>query len=498
MGNKSALAVTLVMLGIAQRAQATPAFEAIAGFGGSGGIQPRATGAAVSSTYFNPALLPDAPMGLTVGFVAVNQQIATKLDARPPGVDVPDVNYAQVAPNDYHPVPTGVLNNGAYTPDRNFAPRPRQKAGTGFGTQTYEALGLVLKGLDDRLAFGLYALLPNKSFATFNSFFANEQEQYFSNSLHPELYSDRLSAISVAGALGIRVTDTFSIGLGSTVGIKAIATASAFVADATRLGELNLNINAQAKVFITPHLGLSWKPHKRLHLTGTVHAPQRFDIKAAFAFTLATLSETGSQLGFTYDFLPWQLGAGASVDILQRSDLVVSATGSLVYGRWSKYVDRQGFRPSDAYEWDDTITGALGLRVQRDTLGIGLDGQYKPTPVPLQTGRTNYVDNDRVGLGLTADYGFKVWKLNMKVGALLQGYRLIERHQTKLPTPTFADGITRTPQLVVDEIRDNAAMVGTKKPLAGREGLQTNNPGFPGFASRGWVSSAGLYLTLVL
>jgi len=32
----------------------------------------------------------------------------------------------------------------------------------------------------------------------------------------------------------------------------------------------------------------------------------------------------------------------------------------------------------------------------RDTLTAFLDVAYEPTPVPLQTGRTNYVDNDRI------------------------------------------------------------------------------------------------------
>ena len=34
--------------------------------------------------------------------------------------------------------------------------------------------------------------------------------------------------------------------------------------------------------------------------------------------------------------------------------------------------------------------------------------QYQPQPVPLQTGRTNYVDNDWMGADVGVDYGFIV------------------------------------------------------------------------------------------
>ncbi|MET0284599.1 MAG: hypothetical protein ABW352_09025, partial [Polyangiales bacterium] len=355
---------------------------------------------------------------------------------------------------------------------------------------------LVVSLFEKRLALGMYAMLPNVNFTQFSTHFSNEKEQYFSNSLHPELYGDRLKAVSIAVGAGVRVTDSLSLGIGITMGLRAVAQAHAFVADAGRLTDIDLNIDAVAKVELVPQFGLSWRPIKRLHLTGTLHAPQKLDIEAGFKFVLANFAEEGSLLGFTYDFLPWQAGAGASFDLIQEKNLVLTATASMLYGRWSQYINRQSIRPEGAYEWNDTISAQGGLRMEKGPLGITLDGQYKPTPVPLQTGRYNYVDNDRVGLALAVNYAFELMKQKMKLGVMLQGYRLIERNQTKLKTPTFADGVNRTPQLVADEVPDDTVQGGL--PLAGREGLQTNNPGFPGFSSVGWVSSASLYLTVLL
>jgi len=47
---------------------------------------------------------------------------------------------------------------------------------------------------------------------------------------------------------------------------------------------------------------------------------------------------------------------------------------------------------------------------------------------------------------------------------------------------------------VVDEVPDDAVVGGA--PLPGREGLQTNNPGWPGFSSAGWVLGMAIALNL--
>jgi long-chain fatty acid transport protein len=43
-------------------------------------------------------------------------------------------------------------------------------------------------------------------------------------------------------------------------------------------------------------------------------------------------------------------------------------------------------------------------------------------------------------------------------------------------------------------VPDNAVLGG--RALGGREGLQTNNPGWPGFGSRGWIVGGGINVSL--
>lgn len=495
------LILLALSLGVVDTAHASPLFELVGGFGGQGALQARHAGASAAAAYFNPALLTDAKAGLTVGVLVLNAELGVRVDPRSAQAAVPDglVNayHADGSRFTTYPIATDLLQNGrpadALTPALNS--RPRQRAGTGHQTNSYEAIGFVLKLFHDRLATGFYGLIPNTNFTTFDSFYADEREQYFSNSLHPELYGDRTTSISLAFAAGVRVTDTLSLGGGATLGLRALAAAPVYVADAGRLQDLQLNTDVRVKMSLVPHGGFSWK-RGRWHFTGTVHAPQKLELEAGFQFLLATGIEQGSGIDFTYNYQPWQLGAGVGYDVYRQDDVSVTATGSLLYGRWSKYIDRQAERPAGAYEWSDTLGGALGMRLQTASFGIALDGQYKPTPVPKQTGRSNYVDNNRVGLALAADYGFSLWDTHFKLGAQLQSYRMIERRQTKLPTPTNAQGQNRTPQLVADEVPDDA--VSSDAPFPNRSGLQTNNPGWPGFSSKGWVSSAGLYLSVVL
>ncbi|MDD9941821.1 MAG: hypothetical protein OXU20_12325 [Myxococcales bacterium] len=73
---------------------------------------------------------------------------------------------------------------------------------------------------------------------------------------------------------------------------------------------------------------------------------------------------------------------------------------------------------------------------------------------------------------------------------------LLARHQWKLPTPTEPSGDNLAPDRVKDEIPDDAQISGD--PAPGREGLQTNNPGWPGFKSEGWIFAGSLFVSLAL
>jgi len=194
------LAGTLAAIAIACAANdvaASPLFDLTGGMDGAGAMQPGTIGGGASAAYFNPALLTEATPGLTVGVMTVSEQIGISLAARP-GTNaavpnnVANAAYPDGSPLSNIPLPTSQLQ----------ATHPRQGDGTGHETFFYESAGLVVKAFENRLALGLYAIVPDGNFTNLTAFYDDEREQYFTNSLHPELYADRLTSISVAGGLG--------------------------------------------------------------------------------------------------------------------------------------------------------------------------------------------------------------------------------------------------------------------------------------------------------
>lgn len=469
--------------------------------GGEGGLQARAFPGGSASAYFNPALLTDSPAGLTLGFVVLSEQLGVSLDRRPaPSFDVPDgvqhASHADGSAFSAYPLPTIVLQKGrAADPLKPaLAARPRQSAGTGHETFTYEMVGLIAKFFHRRMSFGFHALVPNGDFTALRAPYVDEREQFFSNSLHPELYSDRLTAISLAAGAGFTITDELSLGVSATIGLRAGVGAPVYVVDAGRLEDLLLTLDSKVNVSISPHFGFSYRPTDRLRLTGTVHTPQKVELDATFTFLLATGVSQSSGVSFLLDYMPWQFGVGAAYDVIASGRDTLTVVGSGLYGMWSDYVDRHGERPLSAYPWADTLTGATGVRYAHGAVGTLIDVQYKPSPVPPQTGRTSYVDNDRLGVDVGSDVSFRALETGMHVGAQLETYYLVPRHQWKLVPPRAADGRLHTPSLVRDEVPDDAVVIDT--PFAGRSGLQTNSPGFPGYGSSGWVFGGGVYLSV--
>jgi hypothetical protein len=485
----------------ASEAHASPPLELVGGMGGTGGLDGRAVEGGASSSYFNPALLVDAPAGVSAGVLVLSEQIGITLAGRPgtqyavpEGIE--NATHANGSPWASAPIPTNWLQYGRSATSLNAAlpARPRQGDGSDTGLFAYQMVGLVAKLFHEKLTLGAYALIPYSKFTGADAFYSDEREQYFTNSLHPELYGDRLVATSVALAGGLALTDALSVGLGFSLNLTTQAFTPTYVANTGQLQNILVDSDVKVIASVAPHVGVSYKPAPRVRLTATAHAPEKLDIDTNFTFLLANGVQQAANVDFTHDYVPWQFGAGGSIDIVKTDTETLALAASAVLGLWSNYVDRHGESPTAAYGWYDTITPVVGARYQRGPVGLLLDAQYQPTPVPRQTGRTNYVDNDRVGVDGGIDYKFSLLDTTFHIGAQVQVQRLLPRYQTKLSTPASPDGLDHTPQLVVDEVPDDGVVNG--QPIAGRQGLQTNNPGWPGFGSAGWLTGGGMYLSI--
>jgi hypothetical protein len=497
------MVVVCVLAASSTRAAASPLFDLTGDTSGMGGLQARGVPGSSAAAYFDPALLTEGASGFDLGFLLLTQQIEVALDGRP-GTEfaVPDdissAGHADFSRFDNYPVPTNDLQFGREPDDlgEGFVARPRQAAGTGRETFAFGCLGLSLKTWQDRLALGLHARIPISEFTRLVAFYVDEREQYFSNSLHPELYGDRLTAPSIAFGVGFRVLEGLSLGVGTTLSLSAGAVAPTYVVDTGDLSKILVDLDTSVDVSLAPHFGLSYLLKDRLRLSATAHAPRRVQFDIDFTFLLANGVEQTSGIHFLLDYSPWQFAAAASFDFVRAGEQTLSVVTSAAYAAWSTYRDRHGQAPGDAYPWADTLSPAVGVRYRYASFSALLDGAYAPSPVPPQTGRTNYVDGDRLSTSVGAELGFPVFGSELHAGLSLQAHRLLPRHQAKLPTPTSDTGANLAPELVKDEVPDDAQVSG--EPVDGAEGLQTNNPGWPGFGSEGWLLGAGAYARVTL
>jgi long-chain fatty acid transport protein len=497
---KGATAAALLVVGLVSggRAVASPLFELVGGLPGEGGLNPRVVVAGTASTYFNPALLPDVDADFDLGVVVISDQIGIRLSGRPDArADLPVDSIEAERPGGgrlpRYGIPTEWLDSGkaAEPPDQPLAARPRQGRGSSHSVRAYQTLGLVRRLVPGRLAVGLYAMIPYRRFTGAAAFYSDEREQYFSNSLHPELYADRLTATSLAFGVGGKLHRRLSLGVVFTLALRTVAATPTFLDDVGNFQDIMVDSDVAVKAALAPHFGAAFTPVDGTRLCATVHSPQKTEIGTDFSFLLANGLEQRAAIRFTHAYLPWTFAVGGTQQLWEagggQSELTLAATAT--YALWSRYLDRHSERPSPGYAWYDTLSGALGLRHRHRALRGHLDLAYLPSAVPDQTGRTNYVDNDRASASGGLALAFRWPAVGLRVGLGAQVHRLRPRDTVKLVLPSGGAA-----DLVIDELPDDS--VRASLPATGRDGLQTNNPGWPGFGSAGWIVAAGTQLSL--
>ena len=493
LASSAALAAALA---IPAPAAASPLFELVGEPSGRGGLTARVNADGPAAAYFNPSLLADATGGFHLGVFFLGQRLGVIVDGRALSDVCGDAGACDVpAVDDRGPesfrnestgmgitdptLPTSWLQNG----HGSLGARPRQGQGSGRQARAYQTVGLIAPVFKNRVVLGLFAMIPLGEFTTAKAFYNDEREQYFSNSLHPELYGDRLTATSLAFGGGIRLRRNLAVGTTFTLSLANDASAPVYVSNLNNLDTVLLDSDIAVKAAVAPHFGITWDPLRALRVTGTLHTAQAFRIATGFNYTLATGDEQQTTLHFTHSYMPLTIAAGA-----RWTAGALSATALLTYARWSQYRDRHDTQPGGEYPWADTLSVAGGVRYDLGAVQARLDATFVPTPVPPQTGRSNYVDSDRFGAAGGVEKRFTLWGSRFQAGVDLIAHRVVHRHVTKFVDPS-------NPELVRDEVPDDSVdVLGTAVP--GRTGLQTNNPGFPGFASGGWILGSGVRLAI--
>ncbi|MEE2788536.1 MAG: hypothetical protein VX589_14430 [Myxococcota bacterium] len=438
-----------------------------------------------TSAYFNPARLSLNHRRLSVTYLTYSSNLRIRRNARPDGYDVPASVYqsqavinGQAVPLSRRPLPTN---------DLPTSPDEIDQTKRGHSV----VIGLSAPIVSDTLSFGFTSIFAVGKLQELEPFFVDERAQYFDNQLHYELYGDRLDVTTFVAALAYRPIESLTIGVGASMLNDSRSAPQVYLADATDQNRALINPQVTVEPVFVPHFGVMIRPMgvDTVELSANVHLPSESRMTGASRVKFWQFEYPDGQdaLRQPYDLVfmsePLRTSLGGRWTVDMAGGRTLELYGDCLWTRWTQYTDRQGDRPSG---WSDTVSGRLGLRWQIGAHAMGVGAAYTPSPVPEQNGRTNYVDGHRLGNQLGYRWTTDVKGQRIGFGVGFGASWIGERKHAKQPT---ADAP------VLDEFPD-AVNIATGAAVGASNGLQTNNPGFPGFEHDGFILNGRFTLSV--
>lgn len=468
---KCGLAALMITAGLGslQLAQASP-FDVYGPGSRStamGGAQ-TASPEGATAIYDNVAGLAGEPIGVHIGAFATFADAPILLQERPEGYDVPDLGTRSPA------LPTDQTRR-----QRSDSESPSSIYGVTAGVIT-DFGGTQTRG-------GVLVMLPTNGLIVQQTHYADERERYFSNQLHHEIIGSSLHRPVIELAVARPLTQRLSFGLGGTYLPGTSVTTEAYVGDPSNQSDVDLNAEVRTGNQWGLLTGARLELPAELSLGLVFRQGVAFEMEGANDVQVRGIDASPEESRQNLHWVPVSTPSSLRAGIAWRpGDVEVALDGRYTF--WSSYVDTQGRNA----EFRNTLEGRLGAEwyYSEDTrLRGGL--AVVPTPVPEQTGRTNYVDNTRIAGTVGGGHHFSLADRRFEASWHVQFQHLLLRRTDKEQLddyPDCAPGVTALCDEVPDDLRDPD----TGQPYPEAQGLQTGNPGFPGFVSGGWIGSVGI------
>ena len=347
-------------------------------------------------------------------------------------------------------------------------------------------IGFVTKLFDHKLALGMTAILPVGVFQEQSPFYVDERAQFFSNRLDFELLGDRFKVTTFALAIAYQIHESLSLGVGGSLANNLLSVPQIYLKDAGDQEDAETNPQTRVEAIMSPYVGLVYH-RTHFELSSSVHFPSKTTLEGKGELRFWDFEYPGEQTYLKQDFSLTFLDQPLRINVAPklRFDLphiALEVYGDLAWTRWSTYTSRQNHQPNN---WVDTLSARFGSSIGLGAHRFGVGLMYEPTPVPNQIGRTNYVDNARLGGQIGWSWRPIKALSELEIGLGLQVQRLLERVHVKAsydPTDVSGEGL-------LDEVPDEAIDVINNQSLASAQGLQTNNLGFPSYTHGGWLNS---------
>ncbi|MCK9460351.1 MAG: outer membrane protein transport protein [Proteobacteria bacterium] len=446
----------------------------------------------------NPAFMSFHEGGLWMTFSVSPSFLHIRPKDRPAGYDIPDSIY-QSHPSGWgidRPVPTSLFTH---------------ERGDTSDIDPTMLLSIVAIGsiFHEDLRVGLGFTTPLPGIISIRTWYNDEREQHFSNRLHFERFGEFDSAMTFYPGLSFSPLDWFSAGLTLQIDLAMALDSRIFLTESTTWDYSYLNTGGRVVPIVRPIVGLAFRTPFGLGL-GVVYRHEAYtavdvDIDIRVWNGERYIEDTGElKKNFgqshrnVFGYKPKEIAVSASYE---RKRFSAELVGTVEL--WSDYLDRHANQwthpvaPGDTQEvswqdprFDDVVSVRAGAEMRiTDLFALRAGAAYSPSPMPSQTGRYNYVDNDLLLYSLGAGWRFDVRGHTVTADLAAQLWQMIELTVLKSRIGADQGGI-------VDEVPDTVTDF-DGVPLADGQGLQTNNPGFPGYELGGFALNLALTLGVV-
>jgi len=202
-------------------------------------------------------------------------------------------------------------------------------------------------------------------------------------------------------------------------------------------GNLDYDVDTEATptagVLITPtdNLRLGYSFHNSLSLPVD---PIRAQARARVVMGGIELPPLPIPLSLSFEGYFWPQKHNWGISYLFGEKLLVALDVSWL--QWSKYTSLSRGAPDP--EWEDSLIPRIGVEYRpNEMLAFRCGYYFEPTPVPEQSRKSNYIDNDRhvfsVGTGIYFSDPFKVVREPMNIDLAFQYFHLPRRVTEKEP-----------------------------------------------------------------
>jgi len=412
------------------------------------------------SIYHNPAGLVFGGQRLSIGLFGNYDRSTVRLMARPSGYD----------PTDYQTR----INQRSDTPE--------------YGSSGGFLLGGTIQPWEGKLALGAMVAMPFDGAARMETAYNDEREQYFSNRLSFVRSGANARRESIGFGLAYKFKPWLAMGVGLLVLPDVRTINRVYTPNAADPSTVYLNIDTKNGLREALIVGVLAKPHKYISLGLTLQDEISFRLSGRNDVQVRGTNDDEviyQSLGLTQGYHPPRATGGIGIELPDRCviNLEVNWMG------WSRY--RGAHDEQVLFEDVLEYRGGVELPVAREAF-VRFGGGWKPTPVGEQDGRFNYVDNDRFVVSAGGGRQFELWEQRFQIDIAVQLHGLVSKTVHKAMLDTYEDCALGGASLC-DEFPDPGPGV-TEAVRARSVGLQTGNPGFPGYSHGGYLIHAALEL----